>query len=391
MSEMGPLSSRGAWFRSPMRALFTILAPAVVASLLFAGHACAAPHQPTSSEPAAGATISYPPGKLEDVRPSNLTIDQIRATGAIGNLNQGIEIDTHGLATRLVAWPGIGALNGAIHVITMAPGDDSGMYSYPVSEEAVIALQGSGEVFLRGKWVRIEAGDVAYFPEKVEHGMRNPKGSSKDFVVVVQLTPAHLDLYQFGGFYDRASGTFDYDAIDAAEKKAKPGTLPAASEIHFSDAHPELRAWNLSNEEIRSKGALFNLFKGAVFTGIGVPMRIILFPGFGTRNAGLHTGYIPAGGAADIHTHPFSDDVIVTVAGSLVVYNDGKAYTIDALDTTIAPALAKHGAGGTSPEPALMFGFGAPPQPDLYMRTPYYQHGHYIRPEFEMLDVPAIE
>ncbi|HEX2253135.1 MAG TPA: cupin domain-containing protein [Thermoanaerobaculia bacterium] len=373
-----------------MRALVTILAPAVAASLLCAGLAFAAPHQ-TSAEPAAGATATYPPGTVEDVRPSNLTIDQIRADGAIGNLNQGIEIETHGLPTRLVAWPGIGALNGGIHVITLAPGADSGMYSYPVSEEAVIALQGSGEVFLHGKWVRIEAGDVAYFPEKVEHGMRNPKGSTKDFVVVVQLTPAHLDLYQFGGFYDRASGTFDYDAIDAAEKKAKPGTLPAASEIHFSDAHPELRAWNLSNEEIRSKGALFNLFKGAKFTGIGVPMRIILFPGFGTRNAGLHTGYIPAGGAADIHTHPFSDDIIVTVAGSLVVYNAGKAYTINALDTTIAPALAKHGAGGTSPKPALMFGFGAPPQPDLYMRTPYYQHGQYIRPEFELLEVPAIE
>ena len=34
--------------------------------------------------------------------------DEIRSRGAIGNLNDGIEITTQGVRTRLIAWPGNG-------------------------------------------------------------------------------------------------------------------------------------------------------------------------------------------------------------------------------------------------------------------------------------------
>ena len=36
------------------------------------------------------------------------THEEIKSHGAIGNLNEGIEITTHGMRTRLIAWPGNG-------------------------------------------------------------------------------------------------------------------------------------------------------------------------------------------------------------------------------------------------------------------------------------------
>ena len=52
-----------------------------------------------------------------------------------------------------------------MHVLTHRPGDETPPYSYGMAEEAMLCLKGEGEVFLRGRWVEIEPGDIAYFPE----------------------------------------------------------------------------------------------------------------------------------------------------------------------------------------------------------------------------------
>ena len=36
------------------------------------------------------------------------TREQIRQEGAVGSLCRGIEIETHGVRTRIIAWPGNG-------------------------------------------------------------------------------------------------------------------------------------------------------------------------------------------------------------------------------------------------------------------------------------------
>jgi gentisate 1,2-dioxygenase len=46
----------------------------------------------------------------------------IRERGAIGNLADGAQIDTHGIPTRLIAWPGTGFQTEAVHVLTVRPG-----------------------------------------------------------------------------------------------------------------------------------------------------------------------------------------------------------------------------------------------------------------------------
>ena len=93
--------------------------------------------------------------------------DEIRSRGAIGNLNDGIEITTQGVRTRLIAWPGNGFQTESVQVLTLAPGEESAQYEYDMSDEAMVCFKGQGEVYLRGEWVQIEPGDIAYFPERV--------------------------------------------------------------------------------------------------------------------------------------------------------------------------------------------------------------------------------
>ncbi len=98
----------------------------------------------------------------EAYRARNRTHQEIRQRGAIGSLNDGIEIEPHGIRTRLIAWPGNGFQTLSVHVFTHQPGDETPMYGYGMAEEATMCLKGKGEVFLRGRWVELEPGDIRH-------------------------------------------------------------------------------------------------------------------------------------------------------------------------------------------------------------------------------------
>jgi len=68
--------------------------------------------------------------------------------------------------TPLIAWPGNGFQTESVHVLTLAPGEESARYEYDMADEAMVCLKGQGDVYLRGEWVPIEPGDIAYFPER---------------------------------------------------------------------------------------------------------------------------------------------------------------------------------------------------------------------------------
>src|SRR5258708_1121371 len=115
------------------------------------------------------------------------THDQIRSRGAIGNLNDGVEITTHGVRTRLIAWPGNGLQDERVKGMEVGAGEESGLYDYEMADEAMVCFKGQGEVYIRGEWIQIEPGDIAYFPERVSRSIRNPKGNSRDLVLVNQI------------------------------------------------------------------------------------------------------------------------------------------------------------------------------------------------------------
>ena len=236
----------------------------------------------------------------EKYREWNRSHEVIRARGAMGHLNHGIEITGHGVRTRLIAWPGNGFQTESVHVLTLAPGDASDCYTYDLAEEAFLCLWGTGEAFVRGQWVTVAPGDLAFVPAGVPRGLRNRAGNSADFVLVNQVTPPQFDLYETGGYYDREHGVMNFDAIEAAKLTATPGNLVPATEVMVRETHPEVRPWNLTVAEIRQGGALFSIFKGAGFGDLGTPMLLITWPGYGVRSAGLHMGGTPAGERAEI-------------------------------------------------------------------------------------------
>jgi gentisate 1,2-dioxygenase len=104
---------------------------------------------------------------LDPYRARHRSAAEILPAGAIGSLNDGVEVEIHGVPTRLIAWPGTGFQTESVHVLTLQSGQEMDMHSYGIAEEAVLAVQGDGEAYVRGEWVRFRPGDLAFFPPPV--------------------------------------------------------------------------------------------------------------------------------------------------------------------------------------------------------------------------------
>ena len=324
----------------------------------------------------------------EGDREQNRTHDQIRSQGAIGNLNEGIEISTHGVSTRLIAWPGNGFQTESVHVLTLKAGDETPIYSYDLSEEAYLCLRGTAEIFLRGNWVTIEAGDLAFFPRGVAHGVRNALANARDCVLVNSISSPPFDLYEPYGFYDKTKGVMNFDAIEEAKRAAQPGNLTTEYEIHVSESQPEVRSWNLSAQDIAQHGALFNVYKGASTGVLAMPMVFLLWPGYGINAVGFHYGRTKPDDRSLVHKHPVSDECLIRFSGRGQFFCGDKWVNVDALDCVLAPCGVLHGAAGSSistDEPSFIGGFASPPQLDLYVRSPYYQDGKFSQPQYSLL------
>jgi gentisate 1,2-dioxygenase len=320
---------------------------------------------------------------------------QIREGGALTNLADGISITTNGINTRLIAWPGNGFRTEAVHVLTVKPGQESAMYAYGMAEEAMVIFKGKGQVYLRGQWLDVEPGDLAYHPFGVERAVRNPAENQDDFVIVTCISPPQFDLYEEAGFYDPVHKVMNYDAVEYAKRNVKRVQLSQVNEMGFHDNHPEVRAWNLDNQQIRTGGALFNVFYGGALTGLvegsgdATRMLLVLFAGFGTGATGLNFSCMTPGMTADIHTHPVSDECVVNWWGGNQVYLNDRWLTTVSYDCVLAPSGVRHG-GVVSPDAKdALFpgGFAAPPQLDLLIQSGYYKDGKFTRPEFTRLSV----
>jgi gentisate 1,2-dioxygenase len=328
----------------------------------------------------------------DELRARYRSARRIRSEGAVGNLFEGPTITAHGLDTRLLAWPGTGYQTESVHVTTIKPGQQSDRYTYGLSEEAILCRYGTVEVWLRGQWATLRPGDMAYFPEGVERQVRNPATSGADAILVHQICPPQFDLYVDRGFYNASAGVMNFDAIERAAINAVPVEPPAPQEMAFHDDQPELRPWNLQPGDVRAKGALFNVHKGAAFTGIGLPMRLVLWPAAGTRLVGYNYAYCGTGVQDAIHSHPVSDEFLVMWSGAGQFYIGGAGW-IDAAenDVILAPCGVTHGHRSIPGHgPSWMGGFASPPQMDLVIPTPYYKDGVYAHPPAsELTDAEA--
>jgi mannose-6-phosphate isomerase-like protein (cupin superfamily) len=317
----------------------------------------------------------------DELRARYRTAEQIRSGGAIGNLSDGAEIAAHGLPHRLLAWPGTGFQTEAVHVVTVAPGVTGERYAYELAEEAMLCVGGTGEVWVRGEWATLAPGDIAYVPEGVDRQIRNV-AAGDPFVLATQITPPQVDLYADHGLYNVELGVLNHDSIRKACTDARPtGFVPAP--LVFNDTHADLRAWNLGRADIRSGGALFNAQMGAAFTGLGLPLRLVLWPGHGGRLAGFNYGHAADGVEDVIHKHPVSDEFLVLWAGRGQFFMQDRWVHVQAGDCVLAPRGVAH--GHRSEGPAHFGGFASPPQLDLLLPTDLYDRGRYASPAPSLL------
>jgi quercetin dioxygenase-like cupin family protein len=310
---------------------------------------------------------------------------EIRSGGAIGSLNDGIEFELHGVSTRIIAWPGNGFQTQSIHVLTLAPGQEMDTHAYGMAEEAMLCLQGRGEVLVRGEWAEFAPGDLAFFPPPVEHSVRAAAGG-EGMVVVAAISPPEFEHYADLDLYNRQFGIIDTEAAFYAQNNAVPGSLAGPSQLAYRDAAAAVRAWNLSVEEIRTGGALFNVFRGAKIDVIDAPMVFVLWPGYGPRSTGFHFATGEPGLTSALHAHPASDECVVLWDGSARAWQGGGWHEMEIFDVVFAPCGVGHGVslldGGS-----LWGGFAAPPQLDLYARTDFYEGtGTFAAPPQERLD-----
>jgi mannose-6-phosphate isomerase-like protein (cupin superfamily) len=321
---------------------------------------------------------------------------QIRAKGAVTNLGDGVPIRAHGIDTRLIAWPGNGFRTESVHVLTLKPGEESERYAYDMAEEALVCFKGKGQISLRGRWVDVEPGDIAYYPFAVERALRNPAGNIDDFVLVTSISPPQFDIYAPPGFYDPVHKVLNFQAIDYPKLNVKRVEYAPVNEMGFHDGSPDLRAWTLSNDEIRRGGALFNAFYGGPFAGMveggksgEAAMLLVLFAGFGAGANGFNFSCMKPGMTADIHTHPISDECVVNWWGGNPVFLGDRWLQTKHYDCLLAPSGVRH--GGFIPkgakDPLFVGGFAAPPQLDLLINSGYYKNGRFKRPPFVRLAV----
>ena len=319
---------------------------------------------------------------VDNLRARYRTARQIRSEGAIANLFDGPTITAHGLETRLIAWPGTGYQTESVHVTNVQPGQQSDPYTYDLAEEAILCRHGVVEVWLKDRWVTLRPGDIAYFPAGVKHQIRNPDSNGEPANLVNQICPPQIDLYSDKGFYNNQLGVMNFDSIEKACTNAIPVTPPRLEEMSFREDQSEVRAQNLALDEIRLKGGLFNVLEGAPFTGIGLPMRLVLWPGAGTRLTGFNYAYTGIGVADVIHRHPVSDEFLVMWSGLGQFFGGGFGW-VDAEenDVLLAPCGVVHGHRSIDGRgPSMMGGFASPPQLDLMIPSQFYANGIFEHP-----------
>ena len=296
------------------------------------------------------------PGDNLDVR--YRSAEQIRTGGALANLGSGPQITTHGTPANLI-------------------------YRYDLAEEAFLCHSGSAEVWLRGQWVGLEPGDLAYVPEGCERAVRNT--GTEPAVLVVQITPPQIDLYADHGFYNAELAVFDHEAAAKARTTAPEVELPEA-QFAYRETQAELRAWNLERDDVRRNGALFNVFMGAEFFGIGLPMRLILWPGAGTRCVGFNYAYDPDGVTDLLHTHAVSERMPDHVDGSGPLLHRRAVGRRPRQRRCAGAVRVAHGHvsdGGST----YFGGFASPPQLDLVIPTEFYDDGVFTAPASTRLQV----
>ena len=98
-------------------------------------------------------------------------------------------------------WPGTGSARLCLHCGIQQPGQTFNVHQHPDSEEAFIAFEGEGQMYLIDRWHDVSPGDVLFAAPGVPHGTRNPHTGpdARRFATCGGPTPFDPVLYERAG------------------------------------------------------------------------------------------------------------------------------------------------------------------------------------------------
>ncbi|MEW2621375.1 cupin domain-containing protein [Streptomyces sp. NPDC048106] len=141
------------------------------------------------------------PGRRHGAAPrrfSTLDNDETQLTGFTGTGHD--EASERTATMNFVFWPGTGTPQLCLHCGMMRPGEYFNVHVHPDSEEAFIAFDGSGQLYLKDRWIDASAGDILFARPGVPHGTRLPETHPGDrFVTCGGPTPFDPVLYARAG------------------------------------------------------------------------------------------------------------------------------------------------------------------------------------------------
>ena len=122
---------------------------------------------------------------------------QLRGFGGTGQITPEADRAT----MNFVFWPGNGSSQLCLHCGIQQPGQTFNVHLHPDSDEAFIAFEGIGQMYLRDRWIDVAAGDVLYAAPGVLHGARNPHTGpqARRFVTCGGPSPYDPALYTAAG------------------------------------------------------------------------------------------------------------------------------------------------------------------------------------------------
>ncbi|MFI9645096.1 cupin domain-containing protein [Streptomyces sp. NPDC052040] len=130
---------------------------------------------------------------------SNLwrTDTQLRGFGGTGQVAASDRTAT----MNFLFWPGTGTPQLCLHCGVMQPGEYFNVHVHPESEEAFIAFEGTGQMYLADRWIDVSPGDALFAPPGVPHGTRhdNEDPAAARFATCGGPTPFDPVLYQRAG------------------------------------------------------------------------------------------------------------------------------------------------------------------------------------------------
>ena len=106
---------------------------------------------------------------------------------------------------NFVFWPGTGSCQMCLHCGIQQPGETFSVHLHEEADEAFIAFEGVGQMYLGDHWEDVSAGDVLYAAPKILHGARNPHTGpdAKRFVTCGGPLPWDPALYAAAGVSDQ--------------------------------------------------------------------------------------------------------------------------------------------------------------------------------------------